>query len=255
MQGWVKLHRELCCKAIWQCSTSEQKVVLITILLNVNHEQKEWEWQGKKFVCQPGQMITSLASLAEKCGKGISIQNVRTALDKFEKYGFLTNQSTKTGRLISVENWEIYQSNTSEGNKESNNEPTKQSQSSHKEVTTNKNDKHYKNNHIIYSANFESFWKAYPRKKEKAKAFKNYEARLKNGFSEEEILKAATAYAEECRSRNTEERFIKLGATFLSASTPFTDYLKEGEENGKPNQKRGEAADYYRKFFGNRESY
>ena len=85
----------------------------------------------------------------------------------------------------------------------------------------------------IYSANFDAFWKVYPRKKEKAKAYKAYNARLKDGFSDDELLKAATAYAEECKSRNTEERYIKLGATFLSANTPFEDYLKEGEEDGQ----------------------
>ena len=105
MEGWIKLHRKLQEKAIWQCTTPEQKVILITILLNINSDKKEWEWQGKQFVCEPGQMVTSLNSLAEKCGKGVTIQNVRTALDKFEKYGFLTNQSTKTGRLITVVNW------------------------------------------------------------------------------------------------------------------------------------------------------
>lgn len=92
----------------------------------------------------------------------------------------------------------------------------------------------------IYSANFDAFWKVYPRKKEKAKAYKAYNARLKDGFSDDELLKAATAYAEECKSRNTEERYIKLGATFLSANTPFEDYLKEGEEDGQSIAQRKE---------------
>ena len=39
-----------------------------------------------------------------------------------------------------------------------------------------------------YSVHFEEFWKVYPRKKEKAKAYKYYLARLKDGFSEEELL-------------------------------------------------------------------
>lgn len=103
-----------------------------------------------------------------------------------------------------------------------------------------------------YSVHFEEFWKVYPRKKEKAKAHKCYLARLKDGFSEEELLTAAQRYAEECREKRTEERYIKHGATFLSASTPFTDYLAKGDENdGEPdNQDRRPASDYYTEFLG-----
>ena len=91
-------------------------------------------------------------------------------------------------------------------------------------------------NNNIYTCAFAEFWKEYPRKKEKAKAYKCYQARLKDGYSEEELLTSAKAYKKECEERNTEERYIKLPATFLGASTPFIDYLKkeqEEEKNGK----------------------
>lgn len=76
-----------------------------------------------------------------------------------------------------------------------------------------------------YSCAFEALWSAYPRKKEKANAYKCYKARLADGFSEDELMTAVKRYADECKSRGTEVRFIKLGSTFLSSSTPFTDYL------------------------------
>ena len=76
-----------------------------------------------------------------------------------------------------------------------------------------------------YSCAFEAFWSAYPRKKEKANAYKCYKARLADGFSEDELMTAVKRYADECKSRGTEVRYIKLGSTFLSSSTPFTDYL------------------------------
>ena len=53
--GWVKLYRELKSKSIWQLSSPEQKVVLITILLLANHEENKWEWKGEQFTCMPGQ--------------------------------------------------------------------------------------------------------------------------------------------------------------------------------------------------------
>lgn len=139
--GWLKLYRKLIQKPIWKQSTPEQKAILITILCMVNHEEQEWEWQGKKYVCQPGQVITSLEKIKNETGKGISIQNVRTALKRFEKLGFLTNESTKESRLITVLNWELYQSLDTELTKKL----TNGSQRGNKGLTTNKNDKNDKN--------------------------------------------------------------------------------------------------------------
>jgi hypothetical protein len=129
----------------------------------VNHEESEWEWQGRKFKVQPGQCITSANSIIKECGSGISRQNIRTAIDKFEKYEFLTMQSTKTGMLISIENWGLYQSKAE-------NQPSKQP-SGNQEVTTNKNDKNEKN---LYIDHFDAFWKAYPLKVGKAAAEKSF---------------------------------------------------------------------------------
>lgn len=143
--GWVKLYRELKSKSIWQLSSPQQKVVLITILLLANHEENKWEWKGEQFVCKPGQLITSLNSLVRECGDGVTIQNVRTALDRFEKLGFLTNVSTKTGRLITIVNWGKYQGAGFVDNKASNKELTKSQQRANKELTPNKNDKELKN--------------------------------------------------------------------------------------------------------------
>lgn len=148
-EGWIKLHRCLFDKAIWQNSTPEQKVILITLLGMANHKGKEWEWKGKQFKAEPGMLVTSLDSICTRCGKGISVQNVRSALNKFEKYEFLTQEVTKTGRLINIVNWGVYQGGLEEGNKDTNKEVTKSQQTGNKEVTTNKNDKNNNNDNNV----------------------------------------------------------------------------------------------------------
>lgn len=139
--GWIKLYRQLLEKPIWQESTPEQKVILITLLSMANHEEKEWEWQGEPYKASPGQFVTSLESIKRKCGKGISMQNVRTALKRFEKYEFLTNKPTNKNRLITIVNWEVYQSKDVDLTKE----VTSNSQAANKQLTTNKNYKNEKN--------------------------------------------------------------------------------------------------------------
>ncbi len=104
-----KLHYALFDKPIWLNSTPEQKSVLMAILSLVNFAENTWEWNHKTFVVKPGQAATSLESIAKRAGKGVSVQNVRTSLKRFEKLGFLTNESTNSGRLITVINWDTYQ--------------------------------------------------------------------------------------------------------------------------------------------------
>lgn len=143
--GWIKLHRALLDKTIWINSTPEQKTILVTLLLMANHEPNQWEWKGKKYTVKSGEFITSLEKIVAKCGKGITTQNVRSALKRFEKLQFLTNESTKQSRLIKIENWGLYQDEENQPNKATNKEVTNDQQRPNKEVTTNKNDKNDKN--------------------------------------------------------------------------------------------------------------
>ncbi|MCP4762777.1 MAG: hypothetical protein GY870_13445 [archaeon] len=109
MIGWISLHRCLLGKAIWKHTTPQQKTILITLLLMADHQVNEWVWRGERFKTKPGQFITSLDSIVLNAGKGISVKMVRTSLKKFEKFGFLADKSTKTGRLITITNWDSYQ--------------------------------------------------------------------------------------------------------------------------------------------------
>ncbi|MBB6452011.1 DnaD/phage-associated family protein [Salirhabdus euzebyi] len=152
MHGWVKLHRELMEKAIWLESTPEQKTILITLLMMANHKEKEWEWKGERFKAEPGQFVTSLEKIAQKSGRGISVQNVRTAIKRFEKYDFLTNKSTNKNRLITIVNWCIYQEQEEEPNKQTNKQLTSSQQATNKQLTTNKNVKNDKNDKKLISS-------------------------------------------------------------------------------------------------------
>ena len=144
-QGWIKLYRCLLDDPLWQCGTAEQKVILVTLLLMANHAEKKWQWQGRPYVCQPGQMITSLKSIQGKGGKKISIQKIRTALERFENMGFLNKQSTQQNTLITICNWDVYQSCESPDNTVGNARPTHAPQTKNKHVTPNKNVKNEKN--------------------------------------------------------------------------------------------------------------
>lgn len=79
-----------------------------------------------------------------------------------------------------------------------------------------------------YPTDFEAFWSVYPRKVGKGEAYKKYKARLKDGWSEAELLEAAKNYADRVARERTEQKYIKHAKTFLSENTPFTDFLPKG---------------------------
>lgn len=84
-----------------------------------------------------------------------------------------------------------------------------------------------------YTCVFERLWSMYPRKQEKANAYRCYKARLSDGFPEDALITAVKRYADECKKNKTERRYIKLAATFLGPNTPFIDYLG-GDGNYDP---------------------
>ena len=60
---------------------------------------------------------------------------------------------------------------------------------------------------------------------DKGAAYKKWKARLKDGFSENQLIEAARAYASDCTRMKTEEEYIKHPKTFLSDTLPFEPYI------------------------------
>jgi len=118
--GWVSVWGALFCKPIWLNSSPEHKVILIALLGMANHKPKEWEWNGKMCTVDRGQKITSAKSIIKVCGDGVTRQNVRSALARFKKLGFLTIETTKVASKITICNYNSYQSNSKDANQDGN---------------------------------------------------------------------------------------------------------------------------------------
>ena len=88
-----------------------------------------------------------------------------------------------------------------------------------------------------YSINFENIYKEYPRKGDKKKSYACFLARLKEGYSEKELLTATRNYADYCKKEKREEKYIKMASTFFGVNTPFVDFLKGGDSDDGNNTK------------------
>lgn len=148
--GWVKIYRKLVNSPLWEACNSNRKVVLITILLLANHKDNEVILNsGDRFVIKQGQFLTTLENLAKKCGKGVTKDVVKKSLYFFENDGFC-HQSKPQGRpqngtLVTIVNWELYQSDIK-------NDIKKDHKVDHKQTTKrplNKNVKNEKKNNLF----------------------------------------------------------------------------------------------------------
>lgn len=102
MEGWIKLHRQI---LDWEWYDDiNVKVLFLHLLLTVNYEDKKW--QG--IIIKRGQKVTSLGHLAKETQ--LTIQQVRTALDKLQKTENITIKTTNKYTIVTVENYGLYQS-------------------------------------------------------------------------------------------------------------------------------------------------
>lgn len=83
-------HRKILSSFMYRQLNSKQRDVMFTILLMANHKTNEWKFKGKLYKVKPGQFVTSLDAIQKNCAKDVSIQNIRTALNKLKEHGFLT---------------------------------------------------------------------------------------------------------------------------------------------------------------------
>lgn len=174
MGGYFKLYRELFKKPIWLNSSNEQRVILITLLAMANWKETEWDYYGEKIKLNPGQFIASAPAIKERCNSSeITIMKIRTALERFEKLDFLTvsliGKSTKSGKLITIVNWRLYQSNEEEDNRQNNRQNNKEI--TDRQPTDNRHikeeGKEYKELKEDKEKGFERFWELYPSKRKK----------------------------------------------------------------------------------------
>lgn len=135
-QGWIKLHRGFT-KFEWYQDANTMRVFL-HLLITANH--KKAKWQGNTI--DRGQLITSRGHLSRDLG--MTVQVVRTSLAKLEKTENITIKTTSKFTLLSICNYDTYQSEGSENNQRVNQQLTIKQPALNQHLTTNKNDKNNK---------------------------------------------------------------------------------------------------------------
>ncbi len=128
--GYVKLFRDI---INWEWySYLTVRILFLHCLLKANYIVKTW--QGE--IIQPGSFVTSLKHLSEETG--LSQRQCRTAIKHLKSTGELTIRTTSRYSIITVNNWDKWQS-----------ERQTERQTSDKQTTTTKERKESKNIYIL----------------------------------------------------------------------------------------------------------
>ena len=106
MSGWIKLHRQIL-DWEWYCDNNSFRVFM-HLILTANHKEKRF----KGIELKAGSVITSRDILAIQTG--LSVQQIRTALDKLKSTNEITIETSSKGTIIQLVKYEEYQLATNE---------------------------------------------------------------------------------------------------------------------------------------------
>lgn len=167
MSGWIKLHRSL---LDWEWYDDlNVRVVFIHCLLKANC--KDAKYKGKEIL--RGSFATGLELLSKETG--LTIAQIRVTLNKLKMTNEIAIKTSSEGSIISVTNYDLYQSNDKQNDKQITNEITNEQQTNDKQIASNKNiknDKKEKNekkeerNGCLFEdgLSFETAWEKYGKK-------------------------------------------------------------------------------------------
>jgi hypothetical protein len=129
--GFLKLHRKI---LDWEWySDINVSRLFMHLLLKANFEDKKW--QGR--VIKRGELVTSLGNLSIETG--LTIQQVRTAINKLISTNEITSEATSQFTQIRLCNYSVYQDKNgfenNDVNTQNNNQITNQQQTDNKPTT------------------------------------------------------------------------------------------------------------------------
>ena len=136
VEGWVKLNRKI---VSWEWYQDSQMVHLfLHLILSANSHDGSW----KGIDIKRGQLITGRKKLAEITG--ISEQSLRTCLSRLKKTQELTIKSTNKYSLITILNYDEYQTQEKHTNQQTNQQLTSNQPATNQQLTTYNNNKNIK---------------------------------------------------------------------------------------------------------------
>lgn len=139
--GWIAIHRRIIKKGWFK--EPDYLALWILLLLKASFTENEWLYKGEIQKVNRGQFVTSRKNLALE--SGIQESKIERILKCFESEQQIEQQMNSKNRLITINNYNLYQKNEQQNEQQMN---TKRTASEHEVNTINKdnNEKKVNNN-------------------------------------------------------------------------------------------------------------
>lgn len=216
-KGFISLYRSIL-DWEWYGDVNTARL-FIHLLLTVNWEDKRF--RGREV--RRGQRVCSRGTLAKETA--LSIQSVRTAINRLKSTGELTDEKIPGGRIITVVKYEKYQQPTGEPTSDqpaSNQRPTSDQPQLNKLIINNKQEDKEKEKEKYKKEKerengFDAFWAAYPKKRSKGSAEKAWAKLNPDSELRAIILDRVAAARNSWEWLKEKGRYIPYPATWLNA--------------------------------------
>lgn len=142
-KGWIKFFRSILDNPVAMKSLAHFGVWCILLLTATSKSRKIW-FDGKEIVLKPGQLITGRKQISEFF-KDLNESKVQRVLKDFENAQQIEQQTTFKNRLITLKNWDKYQSGEQPFEQQLNSKRTATEQQLNSKRTLNKNVKNREN--------------------------------------------------------------------------------------------------------------
>jgi len=136
--GWIKIYRKMLDNPVVM-KDADHLAVWMYLLLKATHDEYPVMFGGKKIVLRSGQLITGRKKIADAVG--VNESKVFRILKLFKSEQQIEQQTSNQNSLISILNWELYQTCEQQNEQRVNNQCTTDEQ----RVNTNKNVKNVNN--------------------------------------------------------------------------------------------------------------
>jgi len=222
------------CRSIcsnWIYEDPEYLKIWITMLSRARylHEDKTGLYKGINYVVAYGEFIFGRPKWSMDLN--IGEQKIRTCIKKLiadEMISIVKKYSKLT--IFSVTNYAKYNQQLDQQQQQitesSNQQTTSTEPATNQQVTTTKKEKKEKN--VIYTENFESFYKLYPNACNKEQTFTNYKNVLKT-YKQEEIILATQNYIKTLKKKNTTKDYTTKSSNFVGQKQEYKEYLPKEE--------------------------
>lgn len=231
-RGYVKLWR--CVEDTGLMGQPSAFYLYTYLLLKATHKPKSFVVGGAVFDLQPGQVIVGRNKLADDTG--LSVQQIRTALELLKKLSIISCKVTNKCTVISINNWDTYQNQqpapNQQDNQQVNQRLTNDQPAPNQHLTTIQE---YKNVRIEeckknttyppkgdsvakeeYSDEFEMFWREYPNKNSgKKKAYSSFKTAMKK-TKLADIMKSLDAHKRLSQWTKDGGAYIPYATTWLN---------------------------------------